>query len=188
MKNQKIISIVADSTEFAGTHRNVESGSVMGRYQCISCNAVETTTERKVDTCSHCGGPVFDLDRYEATRAEARIIGEQNDAFRNALGPAEWQGHQLRGRVFITRGIREMGSEFVEAALAMVREDGDFMDDHGRDGARSFGMPEVKHQGDAFLIYWKIDLYDNEELMGPEVESDPTQTIRVLTLCLPEEY
>ncbi|MFC3169649.1 DUF3768 domain-containing protein [Paracoccus fontiphilus] len=37
-------------------------------------------------------------------------------------------------------------------------------------------------------IYWKIDLYDTDGLMGPEQESDPAQTIRVLTLCLPDEY
>ena len=160
----------------------------MARYQCNSCNAVETVTELKLDACSRCGGPVFDLDRYEETRAEARMIGEQNDAFRKALGPTEWQGQHLRGRVFVTRDIRAMGPAFVEAALAMVRNDANFMDDHSRDGARSFGMPEVKHEGDTFLIYWKIDLYDNEELMGPEVESDPAQTIRVLTLCLPEEF
>lgn len=157
----------------------------MARHQCITCETVNTTSPQ---ACISCGGPVFDLDRYEATRAEAKIIGAQNDAFRKALGPAEWQGQQIRGRVSVTRGIRDMGAEFVEAALAIVRNDENFMDDHGRYGARSFGMPEVMHEGDAFRIYWKIDLYDNDELMGPEVESDPSQTIRVLTLCLPEEF
>lgn len=160
----------------------------MVRYQCISCEAVETVTDLCLQACSRCGGPVFDLDRYEATRAEATIIGAQNDAFRKALGPAEWQGQHLRGRVFVTHGIREMGAGFVEAALAATRDDTNFMDDHSRYGARSFGMPEVAHEGDSFAIYWKIDLYDNDESMGPEMESDPAQTIRILTLCLPEEY
>ncbi|WP_140849369.1 DUF3768 domain-containing protein [Paracoccus sp. FO-3] len=157
----------------------------MARHQCITCETVNTASPQ---ACPACGGPAFDLDRYEATRAEAKTIGAQNDAFRKALGPADWQGQHIRGRVVVTRGIREMGPEFVEAARAIVRNDENFMDDHGRYGARSFGMPEVMHEGDAFRIYWKIDLYDNDELMGPEVESDPSQTIRVLTLCLPEEF
>ena len=157
----------------------------MARYQCITCETVNTASP---ETCPCCGGPVFDLDRYEATRAEARIIGEQNDAFRKALGPADWQGQQIRGRVFVTRGIREMGPEVVQAALAIVRRETKFGGDHCRDGARSFCACEVEHEGDAVIFYWKIDLYDNDELMGPEVESDPAQTIRVLTLCLPEEY
>lgn len=156
----------------------------MARFQCITCNAV---TAASVEAC-FCGGPVFDLDRYEASRAEAKIIGTQNDAFRKALGPVMVDGQQIRGRVFVTRGIRDMGPEFVEAALAITREDENFVDDHCRYGSRSFGMPDIAHDGDSFRIYWKIDLYDNDELMGPEVESDPSQTIRVLTLCLPEEY
>lgn len=167
-----------------GSPKN-ERDSIMARHQCIICETISTTAPQ---ACPSCGEPVFDLDRYEATRAEAKIIGAQNDAFRKALGPAEWQGQQIRGRVSVTRGIRDMGAEFVEAARAIVRDDENFMDDYGRDGARSFGMPEVSHDGDAFRIYWKIDLYDNDELMGPEVESAPSQTIRVLTICLPEEF
>ncbi|RWR09171.1 hypothetical protein [Paenirhodobacter populi] len=103
----------------------------MARFQCLTCNAVETVTASEPQSCARCGGPVFDLDRYMTTRAEAAIIGAQNDAFRKALAPVEWQGQTLRGRVVVTRGIRDM---------------------------------------------------------GPEVESDPSQTIRVLTLCLPDEY
>ena len=62
----------------------------------------------------------------------------------------------------VREGIREMGAGFVEAALVATRDDTNFMDDHSRYGARSFGMPEVTHEGDSFLIYWKIDLYDND--------------------------
>ena len=160
----------------------------MTRYQCISCEAIQTATDGEPDACGAGGGPVFDLDRYEASRAEARIIGSQNDAFRMALGPAEWQGEILRGRVVVTRGICALGLDFVAAALAHVRTDTVFMDEHCHYGARSFGMPDVPHEDHAIRIYWKIDLYDNDALMGPEVESDPAQTIRVLTLCLPEEY
>lgn len=49
-------------------------------------------------------------------------------------------------------------------------------------------MPEVPHDGDRFLIYWKVDLYDSDDLLGPEVDSDLRQTVRVLTPRLPEEY
>lgn len=160
----------------------------MARYQCISCEAIQTTTSIEPDACRDCGGPVFDLDRYEASRVEAQIIGAQNDAFRTALGPADWNGQVLRGRVVVTRGILALGPDFVAAALTLTRRDTTFMDDHGADGARSFGMPDVPHEDHAIRIYWKIDLYDNDALMGPEVESDPEQTIRVLTLCLPDEY
>ncbi|HQU67304.1 MAG TPA: DUF3768 domain-containing protein [Albidovulum sp.] len=160
----------------------------MARYQCLTCEAVETVTDLCLKACSRCGGPVFDLDRYEATRAEATVIGAQNDAFRKALGPTLHDGQELRGRIVATRGIREMGTAFVAAALAVVREDESFADDHSRYGSRSFGMPEIAHEGDSFRIYWKIDLCANDGIMGPEDESDPAQTIRILTLCLPEEY
>lgn len=160
----------------------------MAQYQCISCETVAIVAFSCPDACSCCGGPVFDLDRYEARRTEAKIIGAQNDAFRKALGPVLIDGQQLRGRVVVTRGIRDMGAGFVEAALATTRKDENFVDEHCRYGSRSFGMPDIAHDGDTFRIYWKIDLYDNDELMGPEVESDPSQTIRVLTLCLPDEY
>ncbi|MGR3452324.1 MAG: DUF3768 domain-containing protein [Paracoccus sp. (in: a-proteobacteria)] len=160
----------------------------MTRYQCITCKTVHAADENEPDACGTCGGPIFDLDHYEARRAEARIIGAQNDAFRTALGPVTWQGQSLHGRVVVTRGICALGPSFLHAALAHVRADTAFMDDHGTDGARSFGMLDVAHEGGAVRIYWKIDLYDTDGLMGPEVESDPAQTIRVLTLCLPEEY
>ncbi|MCL4069497.1 DUF3768 domain-containing protein [Pseudomonas sp. GX19020] len=160
----------------------------MAQYQCISCETVAVAALACPNACSCCGGPVFDLDRYEATRSEARIIGAQNDAFRKALGPVILDDQNLRGRVLVTRGIREMGPEFVQTALETTRKDENFVDDHCRYGSRSFGMPEIAHDGDTFRIYWKIDLYDNDEVMGPAVESDPSQTIRVLTLCLPEEY
>ncbi len=160
----------------------------MAQYQCISCEAIQTSGDNEPDACRDCGGPVFDLDRYEASRAEAQIIGAQNDLFRTALGPADWNGQTLRGRVVVTRGILSLGPDFVAAALTLTASDTTFMDDHGADGARSFGMPEVPQGGQTIRIYWKIDLYDNDALMGPEVESDPEQTIRVLTLCLPEEY
>ena len=88
----------------------------------------------------------------------------------------------------LTRGIVARGHDFVDAALARVRTDAGVMDDHGTDGLRSFGMPDVQHGDETVRIYWKIDLCDNDALMGPEVETDPAQTIRILTLCLPEEY
>lgn len=157
----------------------------MARHLCLICDAINTTSP---DTCPHCGGAVFDLDRYKAARAEARIIGEQNEVFRKALGPAEWQGQPIRGRVVVSPDIRAMGPDFVKAVLATVRDDQNFMDDHGRDGARSFGMPDVPHEGDLVAVYWKIDLYDNDELMGPEVETDPSQTLRVLHICFPIEF
>ena len=160
----------------------------MTRYRCISCEAIQTTTRVLPDACPHCAGPVFDLDRYEAAMAEARIIGAQNDAFRAALGQTEWQGETLRGRVVVTRGIVARGPDFVDAALDRVRTDAAVMDDHGTDGVRSFGMPDVPHGDETVRIYWKIDLYDTDGLMGPEVETDPAQTIRILTLCLPDEY
>ena len=160
----------------------------MTRYQCLSCKAIQITASTRPDVCRDCAGEVFDLDRYEASLAEARIIGAQNDLFRAALGPAEWQGEILRGRVVLTRGIRTLGQVFVDHALALTRSDKGVVDDHGCHGTRSFGMPEVPQGSGSIRIYWKIDLYDTNGLMGPEVETELAQTIRILTLCLPEEY
>ena len=125
----------------------------MARYQCISCEAIQTTGDNEPDACRDCGGPVFDLDRYEASRAEAQIIGAQNDLFRTALGPADWNGQVLRGRVVVTRGILALGPDFVAAALTLTRSDTTFMDEQGRYGARSFGMPDVPHEDHAIRIY-----------------------------------
>ena len=62
----------------------------MTRYQCISCEATQITAGIRPDACRHCAGPVFDLDRYEAAMAEARIIGAQNDAIGEKSQMVAW--------------------------------------------------------------------------------------------------
>ena len=66
----------------------------MTRYQCISCEAIQTTTRVLPDACPHCAGPVFDLDRYEAARAEARIIGAADPSVQRAM--ADYQARMAQ--------------------------------------------------------------------------------------------
>jgi hypothetical protein len=105
----------------------------------------------------------------------ARRIRELNDAFRTTL-----QG----GRVATTKGVHSLGPERLVALLGRLRTFNEFDEANDPHGEHDFGG--FDQAGDEFL--WKIDYYDTTLTFHSEDASDPTKTLRVLTLMLAEEY
>lgn len=87
-------------------------------------------------------------------------------------------------RVVITRGIQSLGEVSVAAVLGAVQTYDAFTPDndpyHEHDfGAFDWGKAQV---------FWKWDYFDLDLTMHSSDPSDPTVTLRVLTVMLAEEY
>jgi hypothetical protein len=104
-------------------------------------------------------------------------IRELNDALRKGLD-------LNLGRVLVTNGVSEMGSDKQHQILKAVQDFASFDSDNDPHGEHDFGSFEVA--GDKF--FWKIDYYDADLEHGSEDPADPSKTTRVLTLMLAAEY
>ena len=102
-------------------------------------------------------------------------IAELNDRFRTT---------GLGGRVLVTRGIADLAQPVQAAIVQKVRDFSSFTEDNDPYGEHDFGSFE--HDG--MKIFWKIDYYDSKVEYGSEDPADPSQTTRVLTIMLAEEY
>jgi uncharacterized protein DUF3768 len=105
-----------------------------------------------------------------------RRIAELNDLCRKAPGVA--------GRLFQTSGIDALPPADQSAIREKVETFSAFTRDNDPHGERDFGAFE--HNGNR--IFWKIDYYDRTLTWGSEDPSDPSQTVRVLTIMLASEY
>lgn len=106
---------------------------------------------------------------------DKKKIAELNDLLRQTM---------MTGRVVFTDGVRELDDKTREEVLTRVRCFDDF--DLGNDphGERDFGGFEISNTG----YFWKIDYY-NKAMNGLSPDpSDPSVTVRVLTIMLAEEY
>lgn len=103
-------------------------------------------------------------------------IAELNDLCRKALG--------VGGRFYQTQGILSLSYEDQSAIREKVEKFTEFTADNDPYQEHDFGC--VEHKGEK--IFWKIDYYAPDMESGSEDPSDPSQTVRVLTLMLAEEY
>jgi hypothetical protein len=110
------------------------------------------------------------------TKTLAPRIRELNDEFR--------RGFRSVGKRFMTAGIAALPPEEQAAILGKVINFDTFTPDNDPYGEHDFGAFE--HNGQK--IFWKIDYYDLACEFGSEDPADPTQTTRVLTIMLAEEY
>ena len=85
-------------------------------------------------------------------------------------------------RIFVTAGIR--GLDDPGAVLAKVRAFDAFSEDNDPHCEHDFGV--LEHLGER--IFWKIDYYDQTLTGGSPDPSDPSITVRVLTVMLASEY
>lgn len=110
----------------------------------------------------------------------ARAIAALNDRFRTTLG----RDPVAPGKVVVTRGVAAHGAAFVNAALAATAAFDAF--DIGGDpyGEHDFGVLAIA----GVTVWFKLDAYDLDYRYGSEDPADPSQTRRVLTLLLPDEY
>lgn len=84
------------------------------------------------------------------------------------------------GRVLLTIGFRTLPEDEQVEVLQKVRAFNDFSLDNDPFGSITSSRWTQ--------VFWKIDLYDiNDEFYSPQPD-DPTQTNRVMTILLAEEY
>jgi hypothetical protein len=106
----------------------------------------------------------------------AAEIARLNDVFRKTMGGG--------GRIYQTQWFLAMSEEEQAAIRKKVEDFTDFTPDNDPYGERDFGS--VTHNG--IKVFWKIDCYAPDMMQGSEDPSDPSKTLRVLTLMLAEEY
>jgi hypothetical protein len=102
-------------------------------------------------------------------------VKELNDAFRTRFD-------RNLGRVVLTRGVSAWG--ITQELCRRVRGFSDFTPENDPNGEHDFGAFEVGKQ----RFFWKIDYYDENMEYGSKDPSDPSKTMRVLTIMLAEEY
>ncbi len=112
---------------------------------------------------------------HTTTRDQTHCIRELNDAFR-----ASFTG----GKVMMTAGVDALAAEVKTTALAKVQTFDAFTKDNDPYGEHDFGSFELA--GEKF--FFKIDYYAPDMEHGSEDPSDPSTTVRVLTIMLAEEY
>lgn len=107
---------------------------------------------------------------------ETKTIAALNDLCRTAMGVA--------GRVVQTQGICALTPADQSAIREKVERFEAFTPDNDPYQEHDFGSFE--HAGER--IFWKIDYYDRTLTKGSEDPSDPSRTVRVLTIMLASEY
>lgn len=115
---------------------------------------------------------------------ETLLIQKQNDEFRKNIMIPVFGIPEIQGQHVISFGIQEFGAEAQIILTALVRNYDDFSEENDPHGEHDFGV--ITYEGNK--IFWKIDYYDMNYNMGSENPSDPTQTRRVLTIFLADEY
>lgn len=89
------------------------------------------------------------------------------------------------GRVLLTIGFRSLPEDEQAEVLQKVRAFNYFTQDNDPYHEHDFGSVTSSR---GTQVFWKIDLYDiNDEFYSPQPD-DPTQTNRVMTILLAEEY
>ena len=111
-----------------------------------------------------------------AEELKTKRIAELNDLARTAMGVAS--------RVNATDGFRALSQKDQSQIREKVELFNAFTPDNDPYGEHDFGS--IEHDGNK--IFWKIDYYDKALEYGSEDPSDASQTTRVLTLMLAEEY
>lgn len=117
--------------------------------------------------------------------SRANRIAALNDQVRRRVGMPAFDICQTNPhRVVMTAGVRGLPPEDQIAIWAAVRDFRDFAASNDPHGERDFGS--LSHEGHS--IFWKIDYYSPDLEAGSNDPADPSQTCRVLTLMLAEEY
>ncbi|MDY6947220.1 MAG: DUF3768 domain-containing protein [Pseudomonadota bacterium] len=109
----------------------------------------------------------------DAGRAER--IRQLNDQFRSTFAG---------GKILLTQGITDHAGALLPGLLLQVRLFTSFDEGNDPHGEHDFGAFEWTGE----TVFWKIDYYDSDLLMGSPDPADPAVTTRVLTIMLAWEY
>lgn len=122
---------------------------------------------------------------------KSKTIAELNDRMRKSLITFKVATDVPRDRIVLTPGVQALVTDpeaknFIKyvALLRVVAEFNTFTEDNDPWGEHDFGSFEFEGEG----MYWKIDYYDLDLKYGSDDPSDPSQTVRVLTIMLRSEY
>lgn len=111
------------------------------------------------------------------------LLATQNDQFRHDLirrpGPSA-----IPGKYVLTLGIHSLSPDDRVEMVKRVVAFNDFTLENDPYGEHDFGMLHDNTHD----VYWKIDYYDPSLKYGSENPADLSQTMRVLTIMLAEEY
>lgn len=86
--------------------------------------------------------------------------------------------------MLITRGVQDMGDDFIFRVVDAMRGFDDFSEDNDPYGEHDFGAIDI----DGHRVFWKIDYYNQTLDGGSNDPSDPAVTKRVLTIMMAHEY
>ncbi|MFZ4700690.1 MAG: DUF3768 domain-containing protein [Candidatus Methylumidiphilus sp.] len=108
-------------------------------------------------------------------KAKTAKVRQLNDQFRQT---------GRGGRIMLTSGIQALGQQSIMEIMAKIRAFDKFTKDN--DPYLEHDFAKIEHNGDA--IFWKIDYYDRAMEFGSNDPSDPTVTMRVMTVMMADEY
>jgi hypothetical protein len=106
---------------------------------------------------------------------EKAAIRTLNDAFRRSF---------VGGSVTMTVGIAAIDENLRWLIIRRVMSFDAFTPDNDPHGEHDFGTFEEL----GFEVFWKIDYYTKDMSAGSNHPENPSQTARVLTIMLAEEY
>jgi predicted nucleic acid-binding Zn-ribbon protein len=169
-------------------------------YRCERCGHTWTDVWSATcdDDCPHCGArhmsPYQSEDVQDAPRWLIRCrhlppmgalmsksadtstrIRQLNDAFRQTF---------IGGRVMLTAGVDALPDADKAALLDRVRTFERFNGDNDPYGEHDF--VDIEHDGEKYFA--KLDYYAADMHGGSEDPSDPSKTVRVLTVMRADEY
>jgi Protein of unknown function (DUF3768) len=102
-------------------------------------------------------------------------IRDLNDVFRTSF---------VGGRVMLTAGVTGLPSDVKAMVIRRVATFSAFTPENDPIGEHDFGSFEEA----GIKFFWKMDYYDPTLEFGSDDPSDPSKTMRVLTVMLAEEY
>jgi len=118
------------------------------------------------------------------TDESTKTIRELNDHVRQRITSPWLIPSGVPAQILKTQGIDALPIEDQLTILTSIRDFADFTEDNDPHGEHDFGS--LVHHGQK--IFWKIDYYALDMRRGSENPADPSQTVRVLTIMLAEEY
>ena len=113
--------------------------------------------------------------KQDTALTESKRIKVLNDNFRSTF---------VGGRVLITAGVAELPVDTKARLLLAIQSFANFNNENDPYGEHDFGSIEL--EGEKY--FWKIDTCDRECRYGSEDPSDPSKTMRVLTIMRADEY
>lgn len=108
---------------------------------------------------------------------KTKRIAELNDILRTTFNPAA-------GCIMMTSGISALPEPDQAAIFKLVKTFNNFSEDNDPYGEHDFG--QVEHNGRK--AFFKIDYYDTSMQWASPDPTDPSMTVRVMTVMLANEY